>query len=142
MEKGIIRTEHAQPIVTERTAQPIIEGSSKSTFTKETFVNQPIITGSTSTHTHTSKEQNLGTTAVGLATAMETGLASSHTHAHTHSDKHSSDSDYEEYEEYEVVDPHTGVVVKKKRGLGTKIKDAVKGVFGGKKTHKYEVKHI
>jgi hypothetical protein len=74
----------------------------------------------------------------GLASGMGTNLVSSHTHSHTQSDRFDDDEDFEEYDE---MDQNTGMVVRKRRGLGTKIKDAMKGVFGGNKHH-HEPKHI
>lgn len=92
-------------------------------------MNQPIFSEGTSTHSLGSMGHNLGET---------TGLGHTHTHAHAHPGGFSND---EEFEEYEEMDPTTGVMVKRRRGLGTKIKDAVKGVFGGNK-HRHEPKNI
>ena len=40
----------------------------------------------------------------------------------------------EQFEEYEEMDEQ-GVMVKKRRGFGSRIKDTMKGIFGGKSHH-------
>lgn len=44
----------------------------------------------------------------------------------------------EEFEEYDELDEH-GVMVRKKRSIGQKVKDAFRGVFGGRHHHEDKI---